>query len=830
MSDSGGNKWWVAAEVALAASIVALPWCFGGAPEWTLWILVTLATVACGLWLLGAALQRRRWTWHPVLVLPVAASAFAVLQLVPLPPHLLAALSQPAAELREFALVPLGLDRWRPVSLDPPSTARALARSLALGGLLFTALQLGRQEHARQRLFAVVGLVGVSVAVCGFGHLVASEELLFGVHRFSGNVPVLTPFGNTNHLASFLTLTGTVALGLALNAKARDASMGWGVSALAIGVAVFLSMSRGGIGVFVATWGAVAALVVVRRSGGLRGAAPWVTIGATVTVACLLALEELVDRIDTVSTLQKLHTTKVELWPAFFSAARPSALMGMGRGAFELGFSRYQHTQLDETFTHPENVALQWLTEVGFPMTLALCVAAVVVGLRVWGATRGRVLERVATVGLLGVLLHDVFDFALELNAVPAVAAVVLGLAASASPGDGRRTVRTRTLAFGVAPAVVAFVAAAHGLPSHLVAEQRLAAALQDPVRVREVQPLALSLIDRHPSDYVFYANMANFATSRGDARDALAWVNRVLFLRPDDAHAHATAGRALLRLGRRTQALLEFRTSFELGDRSALPLALAVAAKEGDFQRVLVTTPGFLAEAWRTLVAREQDAPARALLEVALDAGPSDAVRLEARVLLAELTAQTGEPAEALNLLDALPAEVRERPSFVATRSRVLWKLGRTEEAAAALARRLTAEPDSVELALLLSDIYAATGRDSLARDVLVRIRPLVSSPATRIDLLLREAAILEAGGRLGKALDAVQTASRLAPGRPDLHYQLARIYERMGLTRAAIDEVRRGRVVDTADGARARDQWLGRLIEKESAALGAPPSPTTP
>ncbi len=37
------NRWWYAAEVVLTAAVVALPLAIGGAPEWSLWLLMVLS-------------------------------------------------------------------------------------------------------------------------------------------------------------------------------------------------------------------------------------------------------------------------------------------------------------------------------------------------------------------------------------------------------------------------------------------------------------------------------------------------------------------------------------------------------------------------------------------------------------------------------------------------------------------------------------------------------------------------------------------------------------------------------------------------------------------
>ncbi|MFP2901599.1 hypothetical protein [Corallococcus sp. 4LFB] len=54
----------------------------------------------------------------------------------------------------------------------------------------------------------------------------------------------MTPFGNPNHLAGFLGLCATVAVGLALSKQPRSRAWPFAMAALVSGAGVLLSLSR----------------------------------------------------------------------------------------------------------------------------------------------------------------------------------------------------------------------------------------------------------------------------------------------------------------------------------------------------------------------------------------------------------------------------------------------------------------------------------------------------------------------------------------------------------------------------------------------------------
>lgn len=816
MPAQDSTRWWLSAEIALGLAVVALPMCLGGAPPWSVGVLLLLSVCSLFSWVMGAWRHRRRASWHPLLLLPLVVAGVALVSLVPLPAALAALLSPANAELRAFALVPLGLDGPRPITVDAPSTWRALARVVSLGGLAFVALQLGRLAVVKQRLLSVVALTGVLVVVVGLGHLLASAEALFGVWRFYAPQSLLSFFGNTNHLAAYLAFSATVALGLSLDAPKREVAIGWAMAAAVCGLGVFLSFSRGGIGGFVVTWAVVGVVVLVRRQGGLRSALPFVAIGAVTVFALGLASEQLFERMASVATLERLQKTKIELWPMFWEGALASGISGMGLGAFELGFSRFQTGPADVSYTHPENLVLQWIAEVGLPVSVLLAVLVLVIGRRMVRASKQSLLDQVLLVGVGGAALHDLFDFAMELNALPVALVVVVGLV-GAKDDPSRELPRWNVhRALFVAPAVVLILGVfgvALGLPTHVSAEHRLADLAGKPTDEQTFQRELRAALDRHPSDWMLYSIAASRSSIEGSPRESLAWVNRVLFLHPGDARAHVSAARALQRLGQSSQALLEFRVAWRLGDQTSFDEGLELAARTRAFDRLVGEERGLLSRAWNRYVALGRLDDARALLAAITELPLSAEVADEASVLLVWQAQMSNRPDEAIALLEGLSAQTRATPELLVLEARLLSQVGRVAEGIALLEAHARKEPQNLSVAITLVQQLAAAKRTGEARAVLERSRPFATGPAGRSELFQRDAELWVQDERWPRALEALQTASRIEPSRADLRYRIAVVYERMGSLHSALDEVRRGRLLDTPDGARAQDPWVARL-----------------
>ena len=822
----------LAAEIGLWTLVFFCPLALGGAPEWTLWPFCAVAGASLVLACEGARRQGQGLRVPLLAWAFVLSAALCLLQLVPLPGPLLGALSPEAAELRDFALAPLGLTRARPVSLDPPATWRALALGLGCLAVLLAAAQVSRSRKAQRRLVMAVALSGVLVAAIGVAHLLLGLRALFGAYAFhQAEPPLLTPFGNANHLAAFLLLSGTLALGLATSAERRQEALGWGGCFLLTGTGVLLSFSRGGIFFFAVALLLFGGMLLLTRARGRRGAGPsraagaiqvLVASAAVVAVGAYLALERLLGELATADSLEKLRASKLELWPMLAAAASKFSRLGMGRGAFEPAFPRYQTEFAGFTFSHPENGVLQLWSELGLPA------AAAVLGLLLAGVYR---LARRATptrvdlaimAAAVGLGLHNLVDFNLELPAC--AAALCLALGVLGRPDEAREGLRVPARwALGGAGAALGLALAALALGRHTLAdgEARLAAALASGATPGQVRDVALELIDQHPADFLPHAVVARaYAGKGGDARQALAFVNRALYLRPLDGEAHRTAARSLLRLGKRNQALAEYRLAARgEGGTAALAEAVAQARGEEELTRLTPPEPGAVHEVADQLWGQHRGDEAVALLEWAtrtLEA--RDAGR--AWIQLATVRTARREFPRALEALEQAERLLPDAAEPVLARVGVLAAQGKPAEAVALLDARVVRQPGNVELSFALAEQEVARKEPRRALAALERASPFVASPGQRGRMMGLQGQAYEAMGRPAKALEAYQSAARLEPGSAGLHYIIARLYEGMSKQGEAAREVREGMRRDSAAGAEAARAWAARLEEEEKRA----------
>ncbi len=823
-----------AAEEVLVALLAFGPLALGSAPTWVLGPCCGLAFLALGLALADARREGQRLQrplFACVLALGVVTCA---VQLVPLPPGLLALLSPRGAEVVSLALEPLGLPVVRPVSLDPPATWRELSKGLAALAVFVTAAHLASSRTVRRWLLMALALSGAAVALVGVFHWAAGLDALLGVFRFREAVPgFLTPFGNPNHLAGYLGLTGTVALGLALCARERWRQVMWGSAAVVCAVGVLSSLSRGGILCWV--FGQLLLAALLRRArrvqGGragesipfhLRAGGAVVFLGA-LCVGGLYASERLVSELATLRGERGLEPGKLELWPMFARAAGEFLPLGMGRGAFEAAFPRF-HTELwAQTFTHPENVVLQLVAEQGLLVGVALLVGAVVCFLRALRRPDLETTDLAALAGVAALCAQNLVDFSLELPAVAHAALVAFGVVSRDWVRGSDRHRAALSLRPGPALALtallagVALLALIPGRFTLASAEADLLQAIQQGRPAAEVRALALAHIDRHPSAHFLQAAAGHALSARadGDPRDALGFINRALLLFPGDGRSHAAAARALLRLHEREQAFLEYRLAYEA--RSSRALLEEALARARTVQELELLTPedARLAEqvAGRLLAAtrvEEAGAYLQRMQQRLEEADPGARARLAVAEAWAHLRrGDAGAAAAACERAGVLAPMGRD---VQVARAQVLHALGRPDKAVAVLEALLAGSSADVDVLLALARVQLGRREPGLAREALSRAAPLVTRLTQRALVLDMEAQVFEREGSFHRALEVQRTAERIEPSAARA-FVVARLLERLGRLEEALASVKAGMAMEAGGGSAHSREWRARL-----------------
>ncbi len=395
------------------------------------------------------------------LMLTVAAIA---LQLVPLPPALLARLAPSALAFHStYELGGPGIDASRvarPTSLVPAETMWALGLAVAAVLVFWTARALADEGASRRFIWAATWLGLVTAVVAIVQRPTAGGRIYWWWTPEQVGAQPFGPMVNRNHYAGWLMMalplvTGHGLARLAESARRRGRSTRalrhrrligsldvgglWILAAIYImAVALVLSTSRSavlGLGVGL---GATVPLAWDRLGRRERG---WVVGGlvlgaiAVFTWANPRAISE---RLDYGGPTRQ--ETRPLIWRETIGIVRAFPLTGTGLGTFEAAMTVYQRTTRTVFFNHAHSEYLQRLAEGGLLVAVA---AAAALGFGVALARRrlqeddtpGRFRRLGALAALVALAVQAVWEVPLRAPANLVLAAVAAAILVHQPPG-----------------------------------------------------------------------------------------------------------------------------------------------------------------------------------------------------------------------------------------------------------------------------------------------------------------------------------------------------------------------------------------------------------
>jgi len=528
---------------------------------------IAAASLAC------TVLSRRRFQrWPLLLILFVTAVAWSLIQWVPLPAGLVAALSPSLDALRTDGAKLAGIAADTTFTVDTPATLRAVTYFVTLSALAVVSLRLSIGERGRYWLVSTVAAIAGAAAIVSGVHELFGATSLYGIYEPRQLPPILGPLINPNHLGCLMALGAIASVGLAFYGRQRLwARVGWIINGGSCVIVTLATYSRGAVlGLAVGTAAALAVLVAqkvyaseLNASRRRRERFFRTTLPIGVTVACALFLAVFLSGGSVVGQLQatsldELHAprTKYAAWVSSMELVRESPWVGTGRGAFESAFTRVHPASAYATFTHPENALVQAVVEWGIPVTVVLAVIAgwmTLVALRRW---KDGPLAAGAIGALLAVGFQSNFDFGIELLGVAIPSVLLLATLTyvplvEIAPGQRRRTLAR----IGHVAVVLAGAAALLSPMTRTLDEDH------ELLRNTPSPSDIAASVAAHPLDYLGYAVLAD-ERFHAAAPEGVRILNHALRLHPSHSDLHWIAARLLVRGERFSQAESEYSTA----------------------------------------------------------------------------------------------------------------------------------------------------------------------------------------------------------------------------------------------------------------------------
>ena len=431
---------YVLMAVSLAAAVILRA---GVVPAQFGWSALGVSVAAC------LALVRAPQANRASLILTLLLG-WMLLQLVPLPPALVAILSPHRYQALQAARAALGQSQlaWTPLSAASPATFAALLFVVPAMAAFLAAGEMARWWAGRIWLVAAPVLVLAWLeAVLGLVQFSFMRMAGGAASSVSGTYAAYDHYAGLLEMAFPLAVMGVVSTpgpAARIPAAFRTAAMLAVAACLFMGI--ILSLSRmGTVSTLAATAGLlfVLALRVPRRRRWL-----WlVPIAVPLLILASLSSRELVLRFAELTATQGISSNaRVQIWSDTLRVIAAYRWTGCGLGAFERGMFQFKTAAPTNTVDYAHNDYLQMAAELGIPGVLLLAALAWWVlsrTLRVVVFSRGSPHWTLAC-GLLGAFLaiavHSLADFNLYVPANALAFAWLAGLSTGLVPGPSRRT------------------------------------------------------------------------------------------------------------------------------------------------------------------------------------------------------------------------------------------------------------------------------------------------------------------------------------------------------------------------------------------------------
>ncbi len=418
-----------------------------------------------------------RYKWGLLFIFPLLLISLVVFQLIPLPLRAIKSLSPQTGKFYEnlyrynnvenventvrglnkvlfpqedgnYTALPFlkAQDGRQTLSLYDHNTREYLFKLLAYMLAFFLVIQTIRtREQARTLIYAAI-FTGFALATLSIIQKYSYNGKALWIWKpITAHAHPYGPFVNRNHFAGYINLLIPLGIGMAMYEAERvgmatksrlkvlkrilfdekgSRAFVFVFVSIIMAVALFLSLSRGGMISFVGALFFMSLLLVSRRSIRRRA----VTI---VFISCILGLitwfgwDPIIHRLETFKYLarQPQAEWRLTVWRDTIEMFKNYPLFGTGIGTYSNTFPMYKSDELFLTATHPENDYLQILSEGGIIGAATAALFLVIFffkGILGWKDRHNRFIVYAGLgclVGMVAFLMASIFNFNFHLPA-----------------------------------------------------------------------------------------------------------------------------------------------------------------------------------------------------------------------------------------------------------------------------------------------------------------------------------------------------------------------------------------------------------------------------
>jgi len=421
--------------------LVFSPLAFGAVELWSRTIMEGLSFLALCIFFVDLAVHKRPFYRVPGIIPLLLLLAFMLFQMIPLPEVFVKWLSPGTHSLYQESIGLLGPTDWIPLSIDRKAGLTEFFRYGSYACFYILSIQLlSDKVFLKKAITTVVFFVTILAFVAILQHFTSDNKLYW--FREHLRQPIFGPYGNRNHFAGLAGMTFPLVLAMFLykkphvnytglrtrigeffSYKSSNTYLLLGVGLVLLGLAVFLSLSRGGIislSISTCLFGVIQA---VRKTDRGRGLLVLSLFSVVLLTVGWFGWEPIFERFNRIrNPAGEISEQRLHVWKDCIGAIRDYPLTGTGFGTFTDTYKGYSTLSGNIVYTHAHNDYIELAVEGG----------VIAMGLTAWFlvsilATYRRFLRRRdpycvylylgGLTGLVAILIHSITDFNLHIGA-----------------------------------------------------------------------------------------------------------------------------------------------------------------------------------------------------------------------------------------------------------------------------------------------------------------------------------------------------------------------------------------------------------------------------
>ncbi len=359
------------------------------------------------------------------------------LQLIPLPAAVVSFISPATARTRDFYSIS-GM-QFIPLSFDPYLTINELLKAAAFFMVFFISSIIFRDREKLTKMIVILTVFGFCLAVFAIVQKATWNDKIYWIRELTVGGEPFGPFVNRNHFAGFIGMLVPLGLGYTLTRENREKFIFFGFLTVIMTLALFFSLSRGGIVSFFASMALFSMLVVITR---VQTKKMWAVAAFLIIVVAYLVYFGIDPVINRFYEADITKEQRIIVWQSTLTAFRDFWLTGSGLGTFIDMFHLYSPASVQSIYDHAHNDYLEYMLETG---TIGITLLLTFVGLLLFPFAKAdfqekRGMIRIAVISsVFSIMMHSIFDFNLHILSNMLLFAVVLGMLSSLSISSGEK-------------------------------------------------------------------------------------------------------------------------------------------------------------------------------------------------------------------------------------------------------------------------------------------------------------------------------------------------------------------------------------------------------